>query len=36
MKKPKKIILHILLYTIFAGMWTSFVIYGIMTATTLN
>lgn len=36
MKKLKKILLKAMLYTIFHGMWTSLIIYGFMTATTLN
>ncbi len=35
-KKLKKILANMLLYTIVYGMWTSMVIYGVMTATTLN
>lgn len=35
-KKLKKIILNVMLYTIVWGMWTSMLIYGVMTATTLN
>lgn len=36
MKKLKKILLKAMLYTIVNGMWTSLMIYGFMTATTLN
>lgn len=36
MKRLKKKLLQILLYTTVWGMWTSMLIYGIITATTLN
>jgi len=35
-KKLKRIIADVMLYTIVNGMWTSLIIYGFMTATTLN
>lgn len=35
-KKLKKLLANIMLYTIVNGMWTSFIVYGIMTATTLS
>ncbi len=35
-KKLKTILANMLLYTIVWGMWTSMLIYGVMTATTLN
>lgn len=35
-KKLKTILANMILYTIVYGMWTGFLVYGIMTATTLN
>ncbi len=35
-KKLKKIITNIVLCISFGGMWTSMMIFGFMTATTLN
>lgn len=35
-KKLKKVLSKIMLYTIVNGMWTGLMIYGFMTATTLN
>jgi len=35
-KKLKKLLGNLMLYTIVNGMWTGLMIYGFMTATTLN
>ena len=35
-KKLKTILANTLLYTVVWGMWTSMLIYGVMTVTTLN
>lgn len=35
-KKLKTILANMLLSAIVGGMWTSMLIYGVMTATTLN
>ena len=35
-KKLKTILANILLYTAVWGIWTSMLIYSVMTATTLN
>lgn len=35
-KNLKKVLANMILYTIVNGMWTSMLIYGIITATTLN
>lgn len=35
-KKLKNLLANIMLYTIVNGMWTGFIVFGFMTATTLN
>lgn len=35
-KKLKTILANMILYTAVWGMWTSLMIFGVMTATTLN